>query len=120
MTEKRKEDRRIRRTRKRLQDAVISLLQRKLLAKIQIKEIVEEADVSRTTFYQHFETKEQLLLSLIDDMFEKIHAEVFQERVDEEPLEILQLLTASYEQWQLHGERLKWLLQEENKDLLIG
>lgn len=120
MTNKKKEDRRIRRTRKRLQDALIYLLRRKLLAKIQIKEIVEEADLSRTTFYQHFETKEQLLFSLMDDLFEKIHAEVFHDRESGEGVDILQLLTSSFEQWQLHSEALQWVLQVENKDLLIA
>lgn len=120
MTKKRKEDRRIRRTRKLLQDALIRLLRRKLLVKIQIKEIVEEADVSRTTFYQHFETKEQLLFSLMDDVFEKIHTAVFHERAVEESFDILQLLTASFEQWRLHGEALRWVLQVENKDQLIA
>ena len=118
---KRKEDRRIRRTRKRLQEALIYLLRRKLLAKIQIKEIVEEADVSRTTFYQHFETKEQLLFSLIDDLFEKIHSEVFDAKENgNEAIDILQLLTSSFEQWRYHSEQLKWVLQVENKDLLIA
>lgn len=120
MTNKKKEDRRIRRTRKRLQDALITLLQRKLLVKIQIKEIVEEADVSRTTFYQHFETKEELLFSLMDDVFETIHSEVFYEREDGEAVDVLQLLTSSYEQWRLHSKELRWVLQVENKDLLIA
>ncbi|MEL6152138.1 MAG: TetR/AcrR family transcriptional regulator, partial [Chloroflexota bacterium] len=100
--------------------SLIRLLRRKRLAKIQIKEIVEEADVARTTFYQHFETKEQLLFSLIADLFEKIYAEVFQEQADEERFDVLKLLTASYEQWRLHGEELRWVLQVENKDLLIA
>lgn len=120
MTKKRKEDRRVRRTRKLLQNALINLLRRKLLAKIQIKEIVEEADVSRTTFYQHFETKEHLLFSLIDDLFAKIHTVVFQEQESSEGLDVLQLLTSSYEQWLLHSEELRWVLQVENKDLLIA
>ncbi|MEM6284083.1 MAG: TetR/AcrR family transcriptional regulator [Chloroflexota bacterium] len=120
MTAKKKEDRRVRRTRKLLQDALIRLLRRKRLAKIQIKEIVEEADVARTTFYQHFETKEQLLFSLIDDLFEKIYTVVFQGRDNTEELDILQLLTSSYEQWRLYGEELRWVLQVENKDLLIA
>ncbi|MFK7801060.1 MAG: TetR/AcrR family transcriptional regulator, partial [Anaerolineae bacterium] len=119
MTNKRKVDRRIRRTRKLLQIALISLLRRKPLEKIQIKEIVEEADVSRPTFYQHFATKETLLFSLMDDLFQKIHHVVFHERKEGEVLDVLQLLTLSYEQWLLHSEKLKWVLQVENKDLLI-
>ncbi|MEM7800261.1 MAG: TetR/AcrR family transcriptional regulator [Chloroflexota bacterium] len=120
MTTKKKEDRRVRRTRKLLQDALISLLRRKRLGKIQIKEIVEEADVSRTTFYQHFETKEELLFSLIDDVFEEIHRAVFYERENGEAVDILRLLTSSFEQWRLHSEALRWVLQVENKDLLIA
>ncbi|MEM9775936.1 MAG: TetR/AcrR family transcriptional regulator [Chloroflexota bacterium] len=119
MTNKKKEDRRVRRTRKLLQDALINLLRRKLLAKIQIKEIVEEADVSRTTFYQHFETKEELLFSLMDDVFEKIHIEVFHEREIEGGFDVVQFLAASFRQWRLHGEELRWVLQVENKDLFI-
>ncbi|MEO0561750.1 MAG: TetR-like C-terminal domain-containing protein, partial [Chloroflexota bacterium] len=45
---------------------------------------------------------------------------VFQERMDEEGFDVLALLTASYEQWQLHSEALRWVLQVENKDLLIA
>ena len=120
MTNKKKEDRRVRRTRKLLQNALINLLRQKLLAKIQIKEIVEEADVSRTTFYQHFDSKEQLLFSLIDDLFEKIHTVVFQERESGDDFDILQLLTSSFEQWLLHSEELRWVLQVDNKDLLIA
>ncbi len=120
MTDKNKDDRRVRRTRKLLQDALIRLIRRKPLAKIQIKEIVEEADVSRSTFYKHFETKEQVLFSLIEDLFEKVRITVFDEREDEEAFDILQLLTLSYEQWLLYSEELKWVLQVENKDLLIA
>ena len=120
MTSKRKVDRRVRRTRKLLQDGLISLLRRKPLAKIQIKEIVEEADVSRPTFYQNFETKEKLLFSLMDDLFEKIHTVVFHEQDSGEGVDVLQLLTSSFEQWLLHSEELKWVLQVENKDLLIA
>ena len=34
--------------------------------------------------------------------------------------DILQLLTTSYEQWLLYSEELKWVLQVDNKDLIIG
>ncbi|MEM8861059.1 MAG: TetR/AcrR family transcriptional regulator [Chloroflexota bacterium] len=120
MTNKKKQDRRIRRTRKLLQDALIYLLRRKPLAKIQIKEIVEEADVSRPTFYQHFETKEKLLFSLMDDVFEKIHSVIFLGREDGEDFDVIQFLAASFRQWRLHSEELRWVLQVENKDLFIA
>lgn len=119
MTNK-KEDRRIRRTRKLLQDALIQLLRQKPLAKIQIKEIVDVADVSRPTFYHHFETKEELLFSHVDDVFEKIRETVFGNIEDGDTVDLQQLLITSFEQWMLHSEALQWVLQVENKDLLIA
>lgn len=53
------------RTRKWITDALISLMNEKDYSDISIKEIVERADVSRQSFYRHFETKEEV----IDDFF---------------------------------------------------
>ncbi|MEL6408646.1 MAG: TetR/AcrR family transcriptional regulator [Chloroflexota bacterium] len=60
----------MRRSRKLLQNALIKLLRKKPLAKIQIREIVDLADVSRPTFYYHFDTKEQPLTSYGDEIIE--------------------------------------------------
>lgn len=119
MANKKREDRRIRRTRQRLQSALIQLLKEKPLAKIQIKEIINLADVSRPTFYQHFGTKENLLLSHIDDLFDRIFEDVFSGVEEENPIDMLRLITASFEQWQRHRQELQWVLQVENKDLLM-
>lgn len=120
MARNRKADRRVRRTRKLLQSALIQLLREKPLSKIQIKEIVEVADVSRPTFYLHFDTKEALLFSHIDDLFDKIHDELFADVGEGKTVDTLALMTASYQQWQRHNEALQWVLQVENKDLLIA
>jgi len=120
MTTKKKQDRRIGRTRKLLQNALIELLKEKPLAKIQIKEIAEVANVSRPAFYKHFETKERLLFSLIDDLFEQIHQNVFEDLEDGDAVDMHTLLTRFYQQWQLHSEEIQWVMQVENKDLLIG
>lgn len=53
------------RTRKWITDALISLMEEKNFSDISITEIVERADVSRQSFYRHFETKEEI----IDDFF---------------------------------------------------
>ncbi|MEM9954454.1 MAG: TetR/AcrR family transcriptional regulator [Chloroflexota bacterium] len=120
MTTKRKTDRRIGRTRKLLQNALIELLKEKPLAKIQIKEIAEVANVSRPAFYKHFETKERLLFSLVDDVFNQIHETVFDNVTGNDPVEMHQILTKFYQQWQLHREEVQWVMQVENKDLLIS
>lgn len=59
-------DRRVRRTRAALQHAFLSLLHRKDYASITIEEICEAANVGRSTFYAHYQGKEDLKRSGID------------------------------------------------------
>ncbi len=120
MTEKRKEDRRIRRTRRLLQDALVGLLRRKPLAKIRIKEIVDEADVSRPTFYHHFATKEELLFSLVDDLFDRVRADVLDNHDVDHRRHIRYAMIASFEHWIERGEKLRWVFQVDNRDMLIS
>ena len=55
-------DRRVLRTRAMMQDALISLILQKDYREITIKEIIEEANVGRSTFYAHYTSKDDLLL----------------------------------------------------------
>ncbi len=57
-----KEDRRVARSRQALSKAFVSLLMEKGYARVSIRDIVERANVGRSTFYEHFENKEQLML----------------------------------------------------------
>ena len=65
------EDRRIRRTRKLIQDALFALMQEYPYAKIHISQITARADISRSTFYLHYQTKEDLLLSAADEIIDQ-------------------------------------------------
>lgn len=56
------EDLRITKTRKALTEALLVLLSKKNFQKITVNDICQEALVSRSTFYLHFEDKYQLLL----------------------------------------------------------
>ena len=60
MNEK-KEDLRIKKTHKLLCDALFSLLQEKPFEKIKLNEICERSMVHKTTFYNHFDDKYDLL-----------------------------------------------------------
>jgi AcrR family transcriptional regulator len=62
------DDRRIRRTRVALRDALISLLQKRGWDDISVQEICEKADVGRSTFYMHYQGKEQLLADGLEDL----------------------------------------------------
>jgi AcrR family transcriptional regulator len=54
-------DRRSARTRKALYEALISLILRKGYEAITIQDLIDEADVGRSTFYAHYTSKEDLL-----------------------------------------------------------
>jgi len=59
-------DRRVQKTRKLLQDALIELVAQKSYESVSIREILETANVGRSTFYSHFQDKDQLLHSILD------------------------------------------------------
>jgi AcrR family transcriptional regulator len=57
------EDRRSQRSQQALIDALIDLMAVKTYDSISIKEIVEKANVGRSTFYAHYQTKDDLVKS---------------------------------------------------------
>lgn len=67
MTEK-KTDRRVRRTRELLTNALVALLQEKSLHEITVKELCDVADINRGTFYLHYKD--------INDMTEQLENDI--------------------------------------------
>ncbi|MGW0711647.1 TetR/AcrR family transcriptional regulator [Streptomyces sp. NPDC002643] len=65
-------DRRVRRTRATLRRALIDLVEERDLPRISVADIVERAEVSRSTFYDHYrdvhELAEAACTSMIDDL----------------------------------------------------
>jgi AcrR family transcriptional regulator len=58
-----------------LREALISLIHEKNYDSITIQEIVDRADVGRSTFYNHFYDKDSLLFSGFTEFVEAIHHE---------------------------------------------
>ena len=65
-------DRRQIKTRKAILRAFRALLEKKRYDHITVQEIIDGADVGRSTFYTHIETKDLLLDALCGDMFHHI------------------------------------------------
>ncbi len=72
-TEK-KEDRRVRRTKKLLTQALTELMQQKQVKEITVKELTDLADMNRGTFYLYYRDIFDMLDSIEDNMFHTLNA----------------------------------------------
>jgi tetracycline repressor-like protein len=68
MINKKIPDRRITRTRKSLQDALAELILEKGFHNITVQDVLDRANVGRSTFYYHFQNIDDMLLSQFDDV----------------------------------------------------
>lgn len=69
-------DRRVRRTRRILGDALVELILEKRYERITVQDILDRADIGRSTFYAHYRDKEALLVANFDDMREELLREL--------------------------------------------
>jgi AcrR family transcriptional regulator len=82
-----KGDRRVRRTQKTLHRALISLVLEKNYDSITIQEILDRADIGRSTFYAHFKSRDELLISGIHDLRDTLESAIQSERSRSKPHE---------------------------------
>ena len=69
---KKKTDARVRRTRDALGDALVALMQQKPFETITVQDVLDRAQISRSTFYSHYSDKDDLLMSDAEEFFEAI------------------------------------------------
>ncbi len=69
-------DRRARRTRKLLSEALFALILEKGYDAVTIEDITRRADLGRTTFYLHYRDKEDLLLQSIEETADELASRV--------------------------------------------
>ena len=77
-----KMDRRVRKTRAQLRAGLARLMQKKNIKEITVKELVDEIDINRSTFYLHYTDIYQMLQSIEDELMEDIL-----EAIKEHPLD---------------------------------
>ena len=65
-------DKRIVRTKSKIKKTFLLLLQQKPYNKLTITEIVNQSKINRVTFYNHFDSKEELLIEIIDDVMKDL------------------------------------------------
>jgi AcrR family transcriptional regulator len=110
MSTKPSTDMRARRSRKWLQDALAQLMKEKPFREIQITEIADRAQVSRPTFYLHYRSKEELLLSQVDVVFaeflNELSATILEGNYDRQKYSIL-----IFQYWERNAETLRMVMQ---------
>jgi AcrR family transcriptional regulator len=70
-----KTDRRVRRTRELLRRALFSLIQEQGYNRITVQDLLDRADIGRSTFYAHYRDKDDLLQSAFEDIRSALAAE---------------------------------------------
>ncbi|MCD7981847.1 MAG: TetR/AcrR family transcriptional regulator [Clostridiales bacterium] len=83
----RKPDRRIKKTKASLHQAFYNLLKKKNYSDITVKELADEADITRKTFYLHYNSLDDLLREFMTERYERLrepmeYADLFSEDFD--------------------------------------
>lgn len=65
-------DKRITKTKQGLHDALKTLLNKMDYSEINIQNLLDESKISRSTFYSHYKNKDDVLLSIVNDIFDHV------------------------------------------------
>lgn len=69
-------DRRTRKSKEALKNALLELLKKKTLHEIQIKQLCEKADVNRSTYYSNYSDLQEILRDIYQDAIDMITSQV--------------------------------------------
>ncbi len=111
------ENRRTTMTKKLLQNSLIEILAKKPIHEITIKEVCDNADINRSTFYRHYNTPHALLDEIYDNVYADIMAITTKYR--NESFNSAELLTQILTYCE-KNRKLCLVLLSENGELKIG
>jgi AcrR family transcriptional regulator len=116
-----KTDRRIQRTRDLLQRALIELINERGYDTITIQHIVDRANIGRTTFYKHYNSKDELFMSCHEAMLNEFHINPRHPLSREELLspEIPSEMAPAYHHLEQKRARLYPIFQGQDSPLIL-
>ncbi|MFD1989825.1 TetR/AcrR family transcriptional regulator [Paenibacillus nicotianae] len=73
-----KEDPRVKRTKKMFKEAIYSLLQETEISKLTIQSLAERAELNRATFYLHYRDIEHLIDEIINEVLNEMYETIYE------------------------------------------
>ena len=111
MTAQEKTDRRIRRTRQALRAALAELVVEHRYETITVQQITARAGVARTTFYLHYQDKDDLLFNGFRDLYDELQTAVLPTRMN---------ATADWEHVAAHAQFYRALLGKRGNAAFVA
>ncbi|MGI6622044.1 MAG: TetR/AcrR family transcriptional regulator [Clostridiaceae bacterium] len=108
-----KTDRRIKYTKMVLRESFVKLLKQKPISKITIKEICEEADINRATFYSHYSDQYDLLRQIETGLLSDINEYLAGYSFSDNGSESIQILQKIFEYVQENAEVCSVMLSDK-------
>ncbi|WP_225824935.1 TetR/AcrR family transcriptional regulator [Streptomyces naphthomycinicus] len=110
-------------TRQRIQDVALELFAEQGYEKTSLREIAERLDVTKAALYYHFKTKEEIIVSLFEDLTKPIEDLIEWGRLQPHTLETKQEIVRRYSEALSGAEPLFRFMQENQatvRELRIG
>ena len=96
----------------------MALMREKPFRDIQVTEVCDRAEVSRAAFYLHFRSKEELLFSHVDSVFEAFHTELAGE-VAAGRVDLRRFTTLLFEYWERYAPSLRLVIEADQQQALL-
>lgn len=114
------DDLRVKKTKKLIREAFAKLLCEKCFRKLTVSELVKEAGIGRKTFYLHYQSMEDLAISLQDEMLDEIFETLRPYRLPADLEEIIRRFYGVTERYGVFGDRLLTIGDRERLDARIA
>lgn len=95
------------RSKRLITEALLEIMDEVPFAKISIRDIVDKAGLTRQTFYHNFESKEDVLIHKLDDLFDGF----FQYLIDNKVADCENIVKFYFRYWQNNADFLKLLIK---------
>ncbi len=105
-----KEDRRVKYTKMVIKNSFVKLLKEKSISKISVKEICDDADVNRATFYSHYIDQYDLLLKIENEIIDDINQRISNYNLNDKLYESADMIQKILEYIEINSELFDLLL----------